>query len=77
VLFPIPGWKIFLWSLSFASAGALGTSVAYHRGLAHRAVRLKPIVEQLLICAAVFNGSGTETSHVSRIGAFQPPLVAG
>lgn len=28
-LFPIPGWKIFLWSLSFASAGALGTTLAY------------------------------------------------
>src|SRR5689334_16320418 len=52
VLFPIPGWEIFLWSLSFASAGALGTTVAYHRGLAHRAVRLNPIVEQLLIFAA-------------------------
>src|SRR2546425_1051890 len=39
-MFPIPGWKVFLWSLSFAGMGALGTTVAYHRALAHRAVKL-------------------------------------
>ena len=55
-MFPLPGWKIFLWSLSFASMGALGTTVAYHRGLAHRAVKLNWIVEQVLIFGAVFNG---------------------
>jgi len=65
-LFPIPGWKIFLWSLSLASAGALGTTVAYHRGLAHRAVKLNPIVEQVLIFAAVFNGSGAPDTWIAN-----------
>ena len=66
MLFPIPGWKIFLWALSFASAGALGTTVAYHRGLAHRAVKLNPIVEQVLIFAAVFNGSGAPDTWIAN-----------
>jgi fatty-acid desaturase len=65
-LFPIPGWKIFLWSLSLASAGALGTTVAYHRGLAHRAVKLNPVVEQVLIFAAVFNGSGAPDTWIAN-----------
>lgn len=65
-LFPIPGWKPFLWSLAFACIGALGTTVAYHRGLAHRAVKLNPIVEQFLILAAVFNGSGSPDTWVSN-----------
>src|SRR5262245_22497673 len=55
VLFPVPGWKVLFWSLGFAAMGALGTTVAYHRGLAHRAVKLNPAVEQLLIGFAVFN----------------------
>jgi stearoyl-CoA desaturase (delta-9 desaturase) len=65
-LFPIPGWKVFLCSLGFAAAGALGTTVAYHRGLAHRAVKLNPIVEQVLIFAAVFNGSGAPNTWIAN-----------
>jgi len=57
VMFPTPGWKVLSWSLGFAAMGALGTTVAYHRGLAHRAVKLNPVVEQILIGFAVFNGS--------------------
>jgi hypothetical protein len=47
-LFPLPGWKIFLSALALASLGAFGTTIAYHRGLAHRALKLNPIVEQFL-----------------------------
>ncbi len=65
-MFPVPGWKVFLWSLSFASIGALATTVAYHRGLAHRAVKLNPIVEQVLIFAAVFNGSGSPDTWIAN-----------
>jgi len=66
VLFPVPGWKVLLWSLSFAAMGALGTTVAYHRGLAHRAVKLNPIVEQILIGFAVFNGSGSPHTWIAN-----------
>ncbi|MBI4472412.1 MAG: fatty acid desaturase [Acidobacteria bacterium] len=65
-MFPIPGWKVFLWSLSFAAMGALGTTVAYHRALAHRSVKLNPVVEQILIFAAVFNGSGSPETWIAN-----------
>ena len=44
VLFPLPGWPLFLSALSVACMGGLGTTVGYHRALAHRAVKLHPIV---------------------------------
>lgn len=66
VLFPVPGWKVFLWSLLFAGMGAFGTTIAYHRALAHRSVKLNPIVEQLFILAAVFNGSGSPHTWIAN-----------
>jgi fatty-acid desaturase len=66
VMFPIPGWKVLFWSLGFAAMGALGTTVAYHRGLAHRAVKLNPVVEQILIGFAVFNGSGSPHTWIAN-----------
>ncbi len=56
LLFPLPGWKVFLTALLFAAFGGLGTTVGYHRALSHRAVKLNPVVEQFLIFCAVFNG---------------------
>src|SRR3989344_5002320 len=35
-LFPIPGWGLFLLVLAVISCGGLGTSLCYHRALAHR-----------------------------------------
>ena len=66
VLFPIPGWKVFLTALALASMGAFGTTIAYHRSLAHRAVKLNPIVEQVLVFFAVFNGSGTPSTWIAN-----------
>ncbi|MBI4156076.1 MAG: fatty acid desaturase [Candidatus Zambryskibacteria bacterium] len=64
ILFPVPGWRIFLLSLGLIMCGGLGTSACYHRALAHRAVKLNWIVEQLLILCAVFNGSGAPSTWV-------------
>ena len=66
LLFPLPGWKVALTALGFACMGGLGTTVGYHRALAHRAVKLHPVVEQLLIFCAVFNGSGSPTTWVAN-----------
>lgn len=66
VLFPVPGWKVFLTTLVLASMGACGTTVGYHRALAHRAVKLNPVVEQLLIFSAVFNGSGAPSTWIAN-----------
>jgi stearoyl-CoA desaturase (delta-9 desaturase) len=66
LLFPLPGWKVFLSALTMACLGGLGTTVGYHRALAHRAVKLNPVVEQLLILFAVFNGSGSPSTWIAN-----------
>src|SRR5262249_3186632 len=37
----------------------MGTTVCYHRALAHRALRLNPVVGAMLILFAMFNGSAS------------------
>jgi fatty-acid desaturase len=64
VLFPMPGWPLFLFVLLVTCLGGLGTTVGYHRALAHRAVTLHPFLEQVLIFLAIFNGSGSPLSWV-------------
>ena len=66
VLFPLPGWPAFLTALAMTGLGGLGTTVAYHRALSHRALRLNPFAEQLLIFFAVFNGSGVPGTWVAN-----------
>src|SRR5262245_36250932 len=65
-LFPLPGWKVFLSALFLAACGGLGTTIAYHRALAHRALKLNPAVEQILILFAVFNGSGAPSTWIAN-----------
>jgi stearoyl-CoA desaturase (delta-9 desaturase) len=59
ILFPLPGWPVFLATLGMAAIGALSVTVCYHRGFAHRSVYLHPWVEQFLTFWAVFTGSST------------------
>jgi stearoyl-CoA desaturase (delta-9 desaturase) len=66
LLFPLPGWKVFLGFLIVAALGGLGTTVGFHRGLSHRAVKLNTVVEQILILFAVFNGSGRPSTWISN-----------
>ena len=65
-LYPVPGMTVFLAALAAATLGGLGTTVCYHRSLAHRSVRLNPVVEQILILCAVFNGSGAPRTWVAN-----------
>jgi fatty-acid desaturase len=65
LLFPLPGWGVFLTAVAGTALGGLGTTVAYHRGLSHRAVKLNPVVEQILIFFAVFNGSGSPSTWIA------------
>ncbi len=58
VMCPLPGWPIFLTAGALTWMGGLGTTVCYHRTLAHRALRLHPVVRQVLIFFAMYNGSG-------------------
>jgi fatty-acid desaturase len=66
VLFPIPGWKVFLAALILAGMGGFGTTIGFHRALAHRSVKLNPVLEQLLIFCAVFNGSGAPSTWIAN-----------
>ena len=65
ILFPLPSLKVFGWTLLLASLGGLGTTVCYHRTLAHRTVKLNPVVEHILIFWAMFNGSGAPDTLVA------------
>ena len=42
--------------------GGIGTTVGYHRAIAHRALRLNPAVRAVMIFFAMFNGSGSPTT---------------
>ncbi len=58
VLYPLPGWPLFLTAGALTWMGGLGTTVCYHRALAHRALRLHPAVQGILTFFAMYNGSG-------------------
>src|SRR2546428_6086255 len=66
LLFPLPGWKVFATALVITVLGGFGTTIGFHRGLAHRAVKLNPVVEQFLIFFAVFNGSGSPSTWIAN-----------
>jgi len=65
ILFPMPSWKVFGFTLLVTALGGLGTTVCYHRMLAHRTVKTNRFIEQLLIFCAVLNGSGHPASWVA------------
>jgi len=70
IVFPLtgislwPGWPLMLTALGLTVLGGLGTTIGYHRALAHGAVKLNPVVEQVLIFFAMLNGSGTPLTWV-------------
>lgn len=66
ILFPLPGWKVFGIMVALAFIGGFGTTLAYHRSLAHRSVKFNPVVEQVLIFIAVFSGSGVPSSWIAN-----------
>src|SRR5580700_6451434 len=65
ILFPLPGWRVFLITVLLTAWGGFGTTVCYHRTLAHRTLKLNPIIENLLVLGAMLNGSGSPASWVS------------
>jgi fatty-acid desaturase len=65
ILCPLPGWPVLLGAIALAWIGGLGTTVCYHRAVAHRALTLKPWALMVLTFFAVFNGSGKPLSWVA------------
>lgn len=66
ILFPLPSWPALAACLVIFFISGLGTSVCYHRCLAHRALRLNPVIENILIFFTIFNGSGEPMSWVAN-----------
>ena len=65
ILFPLPGLRTLSLTLLFTALGGLGTTVCYHRMLAHRTLKLNKVIEHLLVFWAMFNGSGAPASWVA------------
>jgi len=65
ILFPLPSLKVLSVTLVLTGLGGLGTTVCYHRLLAHRTLKVNKAVEHLLIFWAIFNGSGAPASWVA------------
>lgn len=65
ILFPLPSLKVLGLTLLFTALGGLGTTVCYHRMLAHRTLKMNKSIEHLLIFFAMFNGSGAPASWVA------------
>ena len=65
ILFPLPALKVLGLTLLFTALGGFGTTVCYHRTLAHRTLKMNKAVEHLLIFWAMFNGSGSPASWVA------------
>jgi fatty-acid desaturase len=65
VLLPLAPLSAMITAGVLLFLGGLGTTVAYHRALAHRSVTLNPVIEQILIFFAMFNGSGSPRNWVT------------
>jgi fatty-acid desaturase len=65
ILFPLPSMGILALALLFTAFGGIGTTICYHRMLAHRTLRMNKAVEHLLVFCAMFNGSGAPASWVA------------
>src|SRR5688572_23315310 len=65
ILFPLPSLGVLAVAVAVVSIGGVGTSVCYHRCLAHRSLRLNAAVENVLIFFAIFNASGDPISWVA------------
>ena len=65
ILFPLPSLRILSLALLFTALGGFGTTVCYHRMLAHRTIKLNKVIEHLLVFCAMFNGSGAPASWVA------------
>jgi len=66
ILTPIPGWKVFLVAAGLHFIGGLGTTVAFHRAIAHKSLKLHPVARHVLTFFTMFNGSGSPLSWAAN-----------
>jgi len=65
LLYPTPDARVLLWAFALTCLGGLGTTICYHRLLAHRTFTLNKVLEQGLIFCAMYNGSGAPGTWVA------------
>ena len=65
ILFPLPSMRILGLTLLLTAFGGFGTTICYHRMLAHRTLKMNKAIEHLLVFWAMFNGSGAPASWVA------------
>src|SRR5713226_7251581 len=65
IFFPLPSLRVLGLTLLVTALGGFGTTVCYHRMLAHRTLRLNEMIEHFLVFWAMFNGSGSPASWVA------------
>lgn len=65
ILFPIPDLRVLVPTLVLTALGGLGTTVCYHRLLAHRTFKLNKAIEHMLIFWTILNGSGAPGTWVA------------
>ena len=65
-LFPLPSLGVALAALVVCWVGGIGTTVVYHRALAHHSVRLNGAVRSILTFFAVLNGSAAPLGWVAN-----------
>jgi len=65
MLYPAPDLRVLAVALGVTGLGGFGTTVCYHRLLAHRTFRLNKAVEHILIFSAILNGSGAPATWVA------------
>jgi fatty-acid desaturase len=65
ILYPLPDIKILGLAILFTALGGFGTTIVYHRMLAHRTLKVNKIIEHMLIFWAMFNGAGAPASWVA------------
>jgi stearoyl-CoA desaturase (delta-9 desaturase) len=63
--FKPPSARVLTVALFLTAWGGFGTTVCYHRLLAHRTFKVNKLVEHILIFWAMFNGSGSPASWVA------------
>jgi fatty-acid desaturase len=66
ILYPLPDWRVALAAFLMMWLGGMGVTVAYHRAIAHGALRLHPIPRHILIFLAMFGGSGAPPSWTAN-----------
>ena len=69
VLTPIPGWTALVGAVVLHLLGGLGTTVGYHRAIAHKSVKLHPVVRHVL----TFFATDERVGLTAVVGRVPPP----